>query len=172
METFAALLTICAGNSPVPGDFPAQRPVTRSFDVFFDLRLNKRLTTQSSGWWFETLSRSLWRHRNDRSFSDPTLAVIWHIFVDTLVDNTRVDISRSRQKAAIFQNTFSNAVSWMKIYEFQLKFRWKWLLWVQLTIFQHWFRWWLGAGQATSHYLSPWWWVYWRIYVSLGGLNE
>ena len=43
METFSALLAICAGNSPVPGEFPAQRPVTRSFDVFFDLRLNKRL---------------------------------------------------------------------------------------------------------------------------------
>ena len=42
METFAALLAICAGNSPVPGEFPAQRPVTRSFDVFFELRLNKR----------------------------------------------------------------------------------------------------------------------------------
>ena len=41
METFSALLAICVGNSPVPGEFPAQRPVTRSFDVFFDLRLNK-----------------------------------------------------------------------------------------------------------------------------------
>ena len=49
METFSALLAICAGNSPVPGDFPAQRPVTRSFDVFFDLRLNKRLSKQSWG---------------------------------------------------------------------------------------------------------------------------
>ena len=43
METFSALLAICAGNSPVPGEFPAQRPVTRSFDVLFDMRLNKRL---------------------------------------------------------------------------------------------------------------------------------
>ena len=42
-----ALLAICAGNSPVTGEFPAQRPVTRSFDVFFDLRLNKRLSKQS-----------------------------------------------------------------------------------------------------------------------------
>ena len=41
METFSALLAICAGNSPVPGEFPAQRLVARSFDVFFDLRLNK-----------------------------------------------------------------------------------------------------------------------------------
>ena len=64
MEKFSASLAICAGNSPVPGEFPAQRPVTQSFDVFFDLRLNKRLSKQSWGWWFETLSRPLWRHRN------------------------------------------------------------------------------------------------------------
>ena len=64
METFSALLTICAGNSPVPGEFPTQRPVTRSFDVFFDLRLNKRLRKQSWGWWFETLPCPLWRHSN------------------------------------------------------------------------------------------------------------
>ena len=57
METFSVLLAICVGNSPVPGEFPAQRPVTQSFDVFFDLRLNKRLSKQSYGWWYETLSR-------------------------------------------------------------------------------------------------------------------
>ena len=72
METFSALLAICAGNSPVPGEFPAQRPVSRSFDVFLDLRLNKRLSKQSWGWWFETLSRPLWRHRNEN---------IWHHFI-------------------------------------------------------------------------------------------
>ena len=65
METFSALLAICAGNSPVAGEFPAQRPVTRSFDVFFDLRLNKRLGKQSSDWWFETISRTLCRHCNE-----------------------------------------------------------------------------------------------------------
>ena len=64
METFSAYLAICAGNSPVPGEFPTQRPVTRSFDVFFDLRLNKRLSKQPWGWWFETPAWSLWRHRN------------------------------------------------------------------------------------------------------------
>ena len=64
METFSALLAICAGNSPVPGEFPAQRPVTQSFDVLFDLRLNKRLSKQSWGWWFETPSHPSWRHRN------------------------------------------------------------------------------------------------------------
>ena len=50
METFTALLAICARNSPVTGEFPAQRAVTRSFDAFFDLRLNKRLSKQSRGW--------------------------------------------------------------------------------------------------------------------------
>ena len=44
---------------------PSQRPVTRSFDVFFDLRVNERLSKQSRGWWFETPSRSLWRHCNE-----------------------------------------------------------------------------------------------------------
>ena len=64
VETFSALLAICAGNSPVSGEFPAQRPVTQSFDIFFDLHLNKRLSKLSWGWWFETLSCPLWRHCN------------------------------------------------------------------------------------------------------------
>ena len=67
MKTFSALLAICAGNSPVPGEFPTQRPVTRSFHVFFDLRLNKPLSKQSWDRWFETLSRPLWRHCYDIS---------------------------------------------------------------------------------------------------------
>ena len=52
------------GEFTGPGEFPAQRPVTRSFYVFFDLRLNKRLNKHAWGWWFETLSRPFWRHRN------------------------------------------------------------------------------------------------------------
>ena len=65
MEAFSALLVLCAGNSPVTGEFPAQRPVRPSFDIFFDLCLNKQLSKQSWGWWFETPSRSLWRHYNE-----------------------------------------------------------------------------------------------------------
>ena len=64
METFSALLAICAGNSPVSGDFLVQRQVTRSFDAFLDLLPNKRLSKQSRGWWFETQSRPSWRHCN------------------------------------------------------------------------------------------------------------
>ena len=65
METFSALLALCAGNSRVTGEFPTQRPVTQIFDVFFDPRLNKRLSKQSWGWWFETSSCPLWRHLNE-----------------------------------------------------------------------------------------------------------
>ena len=65
METLSALLGLCAGYSPVPGELSTQRPVTQSFDVFFDLSLNKRLSRQLNGWWFETPSCSLWRHSND-----------------------------------------------------------------------------------------------------------
>ena len=52
------------GEFTGPGEFPTQRQVTRSFDVYFDLRLNKRLCKQSWDWWFETLFCPLWRHSN------------------------------------------------------------------------------------------------------------
>ena len=64
METFSALLALCAGNSPVTGEYPTQRPVTRCFDVFFDLRLNQQLSKHRRRWWFETPSCSLWCHCN------------------------------------------------------------------------------------------------------------
>ena len=57
------------GEFTGPGEIPAQRPVTRSFDVLFDLRLNKRLSKEPWGWWFETPAWSLWRHRNGISNS-------------------------------------------------------------------------------------------------------
>ena len=64
-QTFSASLALYAGNSPVTGEYPTRRPVTRSFDVFFDLRLIKRSGKQSWGWWCEMPSRWLWGHRND-----------------------------------------------------------------------------------------------------------
>ena len=65
-KAFVSMMTSSNGNifrvtGPLcgeftgPGEFPTQRPVTRSFDVFFHLRLNKRLSKQPWGWWFETL---------------------------------------------------------------------------------------------------------------------
>ena len=57
METFSALLVFCAGNSPITGEFPAQGPVTRSFNVFFDLHLNQRLSKQWRRRRFETQTK-------------------------------------------------------------------------------------------------------------------
>ena len=81
----------------VPGEFPTQRPVTRSFDVFFDLRLNKRLSKQSWDWWFETLSRPLWRHCND---FPKDLALFSFTGVSALVTNWR----------------FEDCIGWIKIF--------------------------------------------------------
>ena len=64
------------GEFTGPGEIPTQRPVTRSFDVFFDRRLNKRLSKQPRGWWLETLSCSLWRQSNEY---DKTSIKIWHL---------------------------------------------------------------------------------------------
>ena len=83
METFSALLAICAGNSPVTGEFPAQRPVTRSFDAFFDLHPNKRFSKESWGWWFETPSRPLWRHSN----AFESIVCHWDMFGQVLISS-------------------------------------------------------------------------------------
>ena len=82
MEMFSASLALYAENSPITREFPTQRPVTRSFDVFFDLRLNKRLSIQSWGWWLEIPSRSLWCHCNGncRFFQTQISTSNWHTF--------------------------------------------------------------------------------------------
>ena len=70
MFPFDDVIMACRENlkksdlNPVTGEFPAQRRVGRCFKVFFGLRLNKRLSKQSWGWWVETPSLSLWRHRD------------------------------------------------------------------------------------------------------------
>ena len=75
------------------------------------------------------------------------------------------------ETATISQTTFSNAFSWMKMYEFRFRIHWSLFLKLKLTIFQHWFASWFATDPAISHYPNQWWLVYWRIYVSLG-LNE
>ena len=63
MDVICALLTLCAGNSPIAGEFPAQRPVTRIFDVFFDLPLNKLLRKQSpSRSLCRQISNTIWKN--------------------------------------------------------------------------------------------------------------
>ena len=90
------MMTSTNGNifrvtGPLCGEFtgprwiPAQRPVTRSFDIFFDLLLNKRLSKKSWGWWFETLSRSLWRHCNVLWNAEQTELLFWKAYTCTNV---------------------------------------------------------------------------------------
>ena len=71
---------------------PRQRLVTRSFDLFFDLRLNKRLNKQWWGWWFETPSRPLWRHSNGNMLvhclMEPRFA--WIFFIHACCDKARI----------------------------------------------------------------------------------
>ena len=79
MEKFSALLTLCVGKSPVTREFPSQMPVTRSFDVFFVLHPNKRLSKHSWGCWFDTPSHSSWRHCNVASiFHLPLILYTYH----------------------------------------------------------------------------------------------
>ena len=79
MEAFSALLSRCEGNSPVTGESPAQRPVTRSINIFFDIRLNNRLSKQSRRWWVVMPSRSLWCNCNEID------AVDWYVGAEALV---------------------------------------------------------------------------------------
>ena len=83
MGAFCALLALCVGNSPVTGEFPPQRSVT--FNVFFDLRLNKRLSKQSRRRWFETPLLSLWRHCNEMSHKKMKvkMVLVWSPCDDT-----------------------------------------------------------------------------------------
>ena len=122
METLSALLALCAGNSPVPGEFPTQRPVTRGFDVYFDMRPNKRLSKQSLGWWFETLSPPLWRHRNAARLKQfQSLPIGWHIinmFGEKIV--TIVHFEGFSEEQSILTNSIIFAAcktSWTKHYK-------------------------------------------------------
>ena len=59
------VINILCVSGPLWEEFPSQNPVTRSFGVFYYLRLSKQLSKQSRDWWFEAPSRPLWRHCNN-----------------------------------------------------------------------------------------------------------
>ena len=127
--------SICAGNSPVPGEFPAQKPVTRSFAVFFDLRLNKRLSKLSCGWWFETQSRLLWRHRYDVWFADQ------RTFYKRPISPGRKSILHAKSTSVLAKRVF--------------------LCISELS--HHWFRLWLGTFSVPSHYKNQRWCIVSRV---------
>ena len=144
METFCPLLAICAGNSPVTREFPAQRPVTRSFDAFFDLRPNKRLSKQSWGWWFETPSRPLWRHGNVyQHFTTRNLGKTaefteawWCVYASI----NQVSISSGKSRTTTWTNAVSFSIGhwenpngiWIKIV--YIKTEWFWFKYMNLKM--------------------------------------
>ena len=109
------------GNSQVTGEFPSQRLVTRSFDVFFGLRLNKRLSKQSRRWWFQMPPRSLWRHCSAifimRScilvkqchYPDSTQWPLFHIYHRHTVDIPANHNERRRDKHLYYNPYFTMA---------------------------------------------------------------
>ena len=105
-NTFRVTGHLC-GEFTGPGEFPAQRPVTRSFDVFFDPRLNKRLSKQPWGWWFETPLWSLW---DTLDLSHPWCRIIfWYrtaFYLDTgfdiLIPKKNGDRRHIKNKTKIF----------------------------------------------------------------------
>ena len=113
----------------------------------------------------KTVGTMVWHRTGDKPLPEPMqLSSLTHTCV-----NRRDELTHwGRDKMAdIFQTIFSNAFSWRKMLEFRSIFHWSLFLRVQLTIFLHWFRQWLGADQATSHYLSQWCLDYRRMYASL-----
>ena len=80
-----------------PGEFPTRRPVTRSFDVFFDMRLNKRLSKQPWGWWFETPLWPSWRQCNVR----PPVSFYHSCLINLGVDKPNVLIQNSIMESNI-----------------------------------------------------------------------
>ena len=167
------------GEFTGPGEFPTQRPVTRSIDVFCDLRLDKRMSKQPWGWWFETPSWSLWRLCNDdnevtlKGMSKPshrstkswynnnnktkhsekvcTFRWIYSIFLNTL---------RPRQNCHhfaddIFKCMFLDDREWISL-KISLKLFPK--IWINNIP---------ALVEATSHYLKQWWLVSWSIHAPL-----
>ena len=124
-------MALCTGNSPVTGEFPAQRPVTRSFDVFIDLRLNKRLSKQSWGWWFGDLRRAYYgiivmrTYINYKSMAKCKTAISPVLTRDTAALLSTIEIILVhwfRQNMTIIsQTTFSNSFPCMEFY-FDLDF--------------------------------------------------
>ena len=103
MEAFSALLALCAGNSPVTGEFPAQGQWRGA--LMFSLIctwIYKRLSKQSRSWWFETPSRPLWRHCNESTdFPYPTSADTWRSIITSLLRQNDVATSFWRNNDVI-----------------------------------------------------------------------
>ena len=141
MEPFSALLALWAGNSPVTGEFPAQRPVMRSFDVLFALCLNKRFSKQWRRRWFEMSSWSLWRHCNERWI---TVIAVYH----WLSLNLRTCFPFATGRCGCNFRSVSTFTYWYLEHLAPQNHTGELKTLVQLMTW---------CRQAKSHYLSQWW---------------
>ena len=140
----------------------------RGFQIWMK-RQGRRIGECSASSWYVTIVSHIWYPmKYGHGFVVLCFVVVTFLFPVDSCDPFILTHWGRNQVAASFQPTFSSAFSRMKICEFRLRFHWSLFRGVHLTISQHWFRWWLGAGKATSHYMNQWWVVYWRIYASLG----
>ena len=137
MLTFSALLVL---------GFLSQRPVTWSFDVFFDLCLNKRLGKQPRRWWFETSSRSLWRHCNEDEFDAFVQDMPWLSSTKLIFNGLCITFSRFRVKYTPFAKSNGWFVSDTKINMMPLS---------NLYDF-----WWVHKMHASVHFLCKIYWLF------------
>ena len=121
MEKNFTLLAHCEGNSPVIGEFPSQGPVMRSFDIFFDLRLIKRLSKQWWHRWFETPSRPLWRHYNESwvqlnilEDETQTISPVKYVLMDR-VSNTEWEVLMHRESIIISISNYIYICLWLSL---------------------------------------------------------
>ena len=179
METFSTLLTLCEGNSPVIGEFPSQRPVTQSFDVFFGLRQNNK-----NCWVNDRDAGDLRRHRAHYDVS----VIIFELAIHTLYcylkywcdENIHMCIlngTMSIRRSDIARDSSSIHSGWLTHWPLghvvviskvkPMNSCYIWSLWAlpmklisgacyrtPLVTSQHWFRWWIVAVEAASHYLN------------------
>ena len=132
---------LCAGNSPGPVNSPHKRPVTRKMFPFDDvIMVAVKVSDEYLTITFTVHEPNCWSHLLFITCGRSTWSVIWPALTEHLNDKCHINALRPRKVAVIFQTTFSNAFSSMKMYEFWLKFHWSLFLEVQLTIFLHWFR--------------------------------
>ena len=89
-----------------------QRPVTRSFDVFFDLHMNKQLSKQSWSWWFEMPSCSLWRHCNALAFIPVQFLAATKQLYDWFIPYVRLSVCPSVRPSHLFHHVPIIVSSW------------------------------------------------------------
>ena len=140
--TIFRVIGLWDGNPPITSGLPSQRSVTRSFDVFYHLRMNKRVSKQSRRRWFETPLCSLWRLCNAPFQSYPLscrIPVSPRLGCDHWVSTVFI-VAETKWPTFRRHFQFSISFSWMKMYAFRSICHRSLYLMVKLTIFQHWFR--------------------------------